>query len=136
MIRILMGSKGMGKTKTLITWLNEASTSEEGKVVCVVKDDKYNHSTPRSIRLINSRDFDINGANEFYGFLCGIISMNFDVSHIFIDSISTVMKVTIKDIDLIIPYLKKLEEQFSIDFTVLISGDVSEATDVIKEYIV
>ena len=136
MIKVLIGPKGTGKSKTLISWVAEAVENEHGNVVCIVKDDRYNLSISRDARLINVSDFDINGAGELYGFLCGLISMNFDVTHIFIDSLTTIMKSSVKDADLAIPYLEKLSEQFNIKFTIMISGDEAEAQDLTKKYIV
>lgn len=136
MIKVLIGPKGTGKSKTLISWVAEAVENENGNVVCIVKDDRYNLSISRDARLINASDFDINGAGELYGFLCGLISMNFDVTHIFIDSLTTIMKSSVKDADLVIPYLEKLSAQFNIKFTIMISGEEAEAQEATKKYIV
>jgi len=136
MIQVLISPKGTGKSKTLISWVAEAVENEHGNVVCIVKDDRYNLSISRDARLINASDFEINGAGELYGFLCGLISMNFDVTHIFIDSLTTIMKSSVKDADLVIPYLEKLSNQFNIKFTIMISGEEAEAQDLTKKYIV
>jgi len=136
MIKVLISPKGTGKSKTLISWVAEAVENEHGNVVCIVKDDRYNLSISRDARLINASDFEINGAGELYGFLCGLISMNFDVTHIFIDSLTTIMKSSVKDADLVIPYLEKLSNQFNIKFTIMISGEEAEAQDLTKKYIV
>ena len=37
MIRILIGPKGTGKTKTFINMVNEALSTEKGNVVCITK---------------------------------------------------------------------------------------------------
>lgn len=136
MIKVLIGPKGTGKSKTLISWVAEAVENEHGNVVCIVKDDRYNLSIAREARLINASDFDINGAGELYGFLCGLISMNFDVTHIFIDSLTSIMKTSVADADAVVSYLEKLSQQFNINFTIMISGEEAEAKDAIKKYIV
>ena len=136
MIKVLIGPKGTGKSKTLISWVSEAVENEHGNVVCIVKDDRYNLSISREARLINASDFEINGAGELYGFLCGLISMNFDVTHIFIDSLTSITKTSVADADAAIPYLEKLSKQFNIKFTVMISGEESEAGESVKKYIV
>ena len=136
MIKVLIGPKGTGKSKTLISWVTEAVESEHGNVVCIVKDDRYNLSIPREARLINTSDFEIRGASELYGFLCGLISMDFDVTHIFIDSLTSIMKSTVADVDDAIVYLEKLSAQFNIKFTIMISGEKSEAKELTKKYIV
>ena len=136
MIKVLIGPKGTGKSKTLISWVAEAVENEHGHVVCIVKDDRYNLSISREARLINASEFEINGAGELYGFLCGLISMNYDVTHIFIDSLTSIMKGSVADADAVVPYLEKLSQQFNIKFTVMISGDEADAKDNVKKYIV
>lgn len=136
MIKVLIGPKGTGKSKTLISWVSEAVDNEHGNVVCIVKDDRYNLSISRDARLINISDFEINGAGELYGFLCGLISMNFDVTHIFIDSLTSIIKSTVGEADNVVPYLEKLSQQFNIKFTVMISGEEAEAKELTKKYIV
>ena len=136
MIRVLIGPKGTGKTKTLISWVEQAEQSEHGHVVCIAKDDRYNFSVPHSVRLIDTKEFKLDKAEMMYGFLCGVISMNFDVTHIFIDSLSSIMKCSIAEIDDVIPYLETLSEEFNISFTLLLSGEKDEAGDVVKKYII
>ena len=136
MIRVLIGPKGTGKTKTLISWVEQADQSEHGHVVCIAKDDRYNFSVPHSVRLIDTKEFNLNNPEVMYGFLCGVISMNFDVTHIFIDSLSSVMKCSIAEIDNVIPYLETLSEEFNISFTLLLSGEAEEAGEVVKNYII
>ncbi|MBQ7792256.1 MAG: hypothetical protein IJ367_02040 [Clostridia bacterium] len=136
MIKVLIGPKGTGKSKTLISWVAEAVENEHGNVVCIVKDDRYNLSISRDARLINASDFEINGAGELYGFLCGLISMNYDVTHIFIDSLTSIMKTDVAAVDNAIPYLEKLSQQFNIKFTIMVSGEEAEAKDLTKKYIV
>lgn len=136
MIKVLIGPKGTGKSKTLISWVGQAVESEHGNVVCIVKDDRYNLSISRDARLINASDFDINGAGELYGFLCGLISMNFDVTHIFIDSLTSIMKTSVAAVDDAIPYIEKLSEKFNIKFTIMVSGEETEAKELTQKYIV
>ena len=136
MIRVLIGPKGTGKTKTLISWVEQADQSEHGHVVCIAKDDRYNFSVPHSVRLIDTKEFNLSTAEMMYGFLCGVISMNFDVTHIFIDSLSSIMKCSIADMDAVVPYLETLSEEFNISFTLLLSGEENEAGDALKKYII
>lgn len=136
MIKVLIGPKGTGKTKTLISWVEQADQSEHGHVVCIAKDDRYNFSVPHSVRLIDTKAFTMTTPEMLYGFLCGVISMNFDVTHVFIDSLSTIMKSSIADVDSVIPYLETLSEEFNISFTLLLSGDASEAGEAVKKYII
>lgn len=135
MINILIGPKGTGKTKVFIDMVNKAKETEKGNVVCITKGDRHTFDISSSIRLVNTDDFEINDINEFYGFVSGMISQNFDITHIFVDSITKITKVTVDEFDAIIPALEKLSEKFSIDFTIAISAPKEEAGANIGKYI-
>ncbi len=136
MINILIGPKGTGKTKVFIDMVNQAKETEKGNVVCITKGDRHTFDISSSIRLVNTDEFEINNINEFYGLVSGIISQNFDITHIFVDSITKITKVTVAEIDTVIPALEKLSEKFSVDFTIAISALKEEAGGNIGKYIV
>ena len=86
MINILIGPKGTGKTKVFIDMVNKALETEKGNVVCVTKGDRHTFDISSSIRMVNTDDFGVKSCDEFYGFICGMISQNFDITHIFLQS--------------------------------------------------
>ena len=43
MIKLFIGGKGSGKTKTLIELTNNAAQTSNGSVVCIEKGDKLKH---------------------------------------------------------------------------------------------
>ena len=43
MIKLFIGGKGSGKTKTLIELVNNATEASKGSVVCIEKGDKLKH---------------------------------------------------------------------------------------------
>ena len=136
MINILIGPKGTGKTKVFIDMVNQAKETEKGNVVCITKGDRHTFDISSSIRLVNTDEFEINNISEFYGLVSGIISQNFDITHIFVDSITKITKVTVAEIDEIIPALERLSEKFSVDFTIAISALKEEAGENIGKFIV
>lgn len=135
MIKILMGQKGTGKTKVFIDWVNEAVSKESGNVVCINKDNRLMYSLNNSVRLIDTQQFDMKDFNTFYGFLCGIIAQNFDITHIFVDSVLKIVPATVEDVSAFLKNLEILSEQFNLSFTLTISEDVNKATDDIKKYL-
>lgn len=136
MINILIGPKGTGKTKVFIDMVNKALDTEKGNVVCVTKGDRHTFDIAPAVRLVNTDEFSINSIDEFYGFVSGMISQNFDITHIFIDSITKIINVNVADIDGIIPALEKLAEKFSVDFTIAISAPKEDAGANLGKYIV
>ncbi len=136
MIKIHIGLKGSGKTKKLIDDVNGAITLEKGNVVCITEGNRLMHDIHRSARMINTEQFDIKNFDMFVGLLCGIIGQDFDVTHIFIDSVfKSVPGATMGDLDELISAIEKLEEQFNVSFTLMVSADTADASDLVKKYI-
>ncbi len=135
MIKIYIGLKGCGKTKKLIDAVNDAINVEKGNVVCITEGNRLMHDIDRSARLVDTESFDIANFDMFTGMLAGIIAQDFDVTHIFIDSVfKSVPSETMADIDLFIEKLEKLEAKFNVSFTMMISAEESKATELVKKY--
>ena len=136
MIKIHIGLKGSGKTKKLIDDVNRAISDEKGNVVCITEGNRLMHDIDRDARLVNTDQFDIRNFDMFEGLLCGIIAQNFDVTHIFIDSVfKSVPSADMSNIDELISAIEKLEAKFNVSFTLMVSAEESSATDLVKKYI-
>ncbi len=136
MIKIHIGLKGSGKTKKLIDDVNRAISDEKGNVVCITEGNRLMHDIDRDARLVNTEQFDIRNFDMFEGLLCGIIAQDFDVTHIFIDSVfKSVPSADMSTIDNLISSIEKLEEKFNVSFTLMVSAEESAATDLVKKYI-
>ncbi len=135
MIKIHIGLKGTGKTKNLINDVNGALALEKGNVVCITEGNRLMHDIDRKVRMINTEQFDIKNFDMFAGLLSGIIAQDFDVTHIFIDSVfKSVPAESMANIDELIETIESLEAKFDTSFTLMISADAAEATDLIKKY--
>lgn len=135
MIKIHIGLKGTGKTKNLINDVNGALALEKGNVVCITEGNRLMHDIDRNVRMINTEQFDIKNFDMFVGLLSGIIAQDFDVTHIFIDSVfKSVPNESMATIDELISAIEKLEEKFDTSFTLLVSADAAEASDLVKKY--
>ena len=86
MIKLFIGSKGSGKTKTLIEMVNNATANSNGSVVCIEKGDKLTHDITYKARLIDTDDYAIKTADTLYGFIAGVLASNSDITDIFVDS--------------------------------------------------
>lgn len=135
MIKIHIGLKGSGKTKKIIDDVNMAINAEKGNVVCITEGNRLIHDIDRSVRMVNTEQFDIKNFDMFTGMLCGIIAQDFDVTHIFIDSVfKSVPKADMSNIDELISALESLDKKFNVSFTLMISADAAEATELTKKY--
>ena len=135
MIKVIMGPQGSGKTKMLVDTVNEALNSEKGSVVCIGRDKRFVYDLKSEVRLVEISNFKILDLDMMLGFLCGIISQNFDISHIFIDSILKIAPGEIEELDAFFEELDAISEKFGVDFTITLSEDQSKATSKIKSYL-
>lgn len=86
MIKLFIGAKGSGKTKTLIELANNATNASNGSVVCIEKGDKLTHDITYKARLIDSDEYGIYTADDLYGFIAGVLASNSDITDLFVDS--------------------------------------------------
>ncbi len=136
MIRIMMGEKGTGKTGALIRMANDALETEKGKVVCINKGNRFTFDLKHPVRLIDTEQFEIKSLDIFLGFIEGVIAHDFDVTHIFIDSVLKCAQGTLEDMDNFLARIKEISEKFNIDFTISLSAPVSVASDTMKKYLI
>ena len=136
MIKIHIGLKGSGKTPKLIQAVNAAIDIEKGNVVCITEGNRLMHDISNKARMINTESFDIENMDMFEGLICGIIAQDYDVTHIFIDSIfKSVPSASMADFDAFVKKLEKLEEKFDVSFTIMVSAEASEAGENTAKYI-
>lgn len=86
MISLILGHKGAGKTKKLISLVNDAIATSKGNVVCVEKENKLTTEVNYRARLISADSFEIKGYAAFYGFLAGVCAGDHDITDILVDA--------------------------------------------------
>lgn len=74
MIQIIAGEKGNGKTKCLLDKVNSEIKSVHGNIVYLDKNSKHMYELNNKVRLIDASEFMIDNADNFIGFICGVIS--------------------------------------------------------------
>lgn len=135
MVELLIGKKGTGKTKALIESVNNASTVAKGNVVFISDNTSRSmYDIKSKIRMADTSEFDIESYNEFFGFICGIVSRDFDITNIFVDGIFRIVGTT--ELDGFETFLKRLEamsSKFNIQFVISVSIDVDAAPEYIKK---
>lgn len=135
MIRVIMGKKGSGKTKQMINMINEAVQTEHGNVVCIEKGNKLTFDIHYQIRLVESSQYDIANYTALKGFISGLYAGNYDITHIFIDSLTKIVGGECdNDTENFLDWLSKFAEQHNIKFTITISDDESLAPEGVKKY--
>lgn len=126
MIHLILGHKGSGKTKRLITLVNDAVEKSSGNVVCVEKERLLTYDVNYRARLVETDHYNVTGYSEFYGFLSGILAGDHDITDILVDA---TLKIGGKDYDALADFLEKIAGLSKIaeqDFTFTISADEQE----------
>lgn len=134
MLKLIAGKKGSGKTKQLISMVNDAVEVSNGKVVCIEKGTKLTYDINHEARLLNTESFHVAGYDAFYGFLAGIAASDYDVKEIYIDSVP---KIVGDDYGKIGEFLAKVDTLFGDDVSVTatVSAEVSELPESVKKYV-
>lgn len=135
MLKIFAGLKGSGKTKNLIEMVNAAQSSTKGNVVCIEYGTKLIHEINNATRLINIAAYGVDDWEKLYGFVCGVLASNYDLTDLFIDS---ALKICRDDIEGFEEFAKKvtplLEEQ-NVNFTMTASVEVEKIPAALKPYL-
>ncbi len=134
MIRVILGEKGTGKTKMLIDSVHAAVESEKGNVVFINNGSQHMTDVSHKIRLVDTSEFSVSTYDEFYGLVCGILAQNYDVSYIFVDSITKIAKGEMADLEKLLDKLQVLCEKFEAQMLMTISLAAQDASDKIKAF--
>ena len=110
MIKSIVGAKGSGKTKWLIDNANDDLKSGNGNIAFVDVDDDHIFSLDYQIRLINAQDYKLTNIDALYGFICGLMAMDFDLEKIYIDSIYKVIDLNKDNLETLYDRLSSIED--------------------------
>lgn len=136
MVELLIGKKGTGKTKVLIDSVNNAAAIAAGNVVFISNDTSRNmYDIKSKVRMADTSEFEIDSWDEFFGFICGIISGNFDITNIYIDGVLKIVKNTLDGFDKFLENVDALGKKFDFSTMISVSMDADEAPEYIKQYI-
>lgn len=126
MVELIVGKKGKGKTKVLLDKVNGAVKEANGSIVYLDKSTKHMYELNNKVRLIDVSGFPIKNADEFVGFICGILSQDHYLEQIYLDSFLKVAKLEDKDITGTLGQLDEIGKQFNVTFVISVSLDKEE----------
>lgn len=134
MIKLIVGAKGSGKTKTLIDMINNATKTTSGNIVVIEKSMKLTTEINHAARLLDVDEYKINGADMLYGFVAGVLAGNYDITELFIDGI---LKILDHDMDAAAKLLDAVDKiTGSIETVITISADPAALPEAMKKYTV
>ena len=135
MLKLIIGVKGTGKTKTLIQLVNTAVDHSRGDVVCIEKGVKLRYDVKYQARLIDTNEYFVTDAQSLYGFVAGIFASNHDVTDLFIDSALKICNNDLSAFDQFVEEMNTLSEKIGVNVVMTSSIPVEDASETVKKYI-
>lgn len=126
MVKLIIGNKGSGKTKRLIDLVNNAVEKSNGNVVCIEKERLLTYDVNYRARLVETDHYGVSGYDAFYGFLCGIVAGDHDITDILVDA---TLKIGGRDYEALANFLEKVSQLSKIaeqDITFTVSCDEND----------
>lgn len=136
MVQIIAGDKGKGKTKQLLDKVNAAVAVATGNIVYLDKSQKHMHELSNKVRLINVTEYPISNVDEFLGFICGIVSQDYDLQEMYLDSFLTIANVADDQIAHAIEKLDVISEKYHVAFVLSISKNEADLPECAKSRLI
>ena len=135
MINVIVGNKGSGKTKKLISMVNEAVEVSKGNVVCLEKGLKLTYDLNYKARLIDTDVYGISTYDELYSFICGIAASDHDITDLFVDATLKIGGADYNDLMHFFDRLSVIAEESNTKFVFTVSCDATDLPDGIQSLI-
>lgn len=136
MVQLIVGSKGDGKTKHLLDRVNNQIKTASGNIVYLDKNTKHMHELDNKVRLINVADYPLKNCDEFISFICGIISQDYDLEQMYLDSFLKIAHLEGEDLTDALTQLNAISEQFKVNFCLSISVEENQLPEFAKEQVI
>ncbi|MFA5675771.1 MAG: hypothetical protein WDA65_04530 [Christensenellales bacterium] len=121
MIHLIYGKKGTGKSKILLDMANAEVEKAHGNIVYIDDNKRCMYDLKRQIRFTNMNDYHIDTPDTLYGFICGILSRDFDISAVYIDGLKKMVNYKSEELKTLLTRLDKVFDD--INAYIVVSGD-------------
>jgi len=135
MIKLIIGKKGTGKTKTLIEMVNAATAKTDGSVICLEKGDKLKFDVTYKCRLMDTDGYFVYDSQSLYGFAAGILASNHDITDLFIDSALKICGDDMEAFEKLVLQIDKLCVKTGVDAVITASAEVEAIPESLKKYL-
>lgn len=135
MVKLIIGVKGTGKTKTLIEMVNNAQKDTNGCVVCIEKGNKLRYDVNSQVRLIDTVEYLVADAQSLFGFVAGILASNHDVTDLFIDSCLKICNEDVAAFEKFLLEVEALSLRTDVNVTLTSSLPTEDVTDIMRKFI-
>ena len=137
MVQLILGKKGKGKTKIILDMVNKEVNDAKGNIVYLDKSMGHMYELNNKVRLINVLDYEIANADEFIGFVRGIVSQDHDLEQIYFDSFLKIAQLEASDrIEEVVAELDQISDKYGFKIVASVSLDEAELPEALKSKVI
>lgn len=137
MVQLILGKKGKGKTKIILDMVNKEVNDAKGNIVYLDKSMGHMYELNNKVRFINVLDYEIANADEFIGFIRGIVSQDHDLEQIYFDSFLKIAQLEASDrIEEVVAELDQISDKYGFKIVASVSLDEAELPEALKSKVI
>lgn len=137
MVQLILGKKGKGKTKIILDMVNKEVNDAKGNIVYLDKSMGHMYELNNKVRLINVLDYEIANADEFIGFIRGIVSQDHDLEQIYFDSFLKIAQLEASErIEEVVAELDQISDKYGFKIVASVSLDEAELPEALKSKVI
>ncbi len=134
MLKLIVGTKGAGKTKTMLEMIDKATKTTSGNIVVIEKCMKLTTEINHAARLVDVDEYNVVGADMLYGFVAGVLAGNYDITELFIDGILRIIDHNLDEAEKVLMKIDAITK--NIEVVVTVSADPSDLPEGLKKYVI
>ena len=134
MIKLIVGTKGSGKTKAMIDMINTAVKTTNGNIVVVENGMKLTYDIDHAARLMDLDEYKIAGGEMLYGFVAGLMAGNYDITEIYIDGILKVLDHDVTKLGAVLDEIAAITGD-SVKAVITVSAEEATLPQNVKKYL-
>lgn len=134
MIQLIVGTKGSGKTKTLVDMINAGTRTTSGNVVVIEKGMQLTYDIDYKARLVDMDEYHVAGADMFYGFVAGVLAGNYDITELYIDGVLKVLDHDLDTLGKVLDQLGAIAGE-NLKLVVTVSADRAALPESVSKYL-
>lgn len=136
MVKLVCGSKGTGKTRTMVEMGNSALATAKGKIFFLEANNKHIYDLNYNIKYVNTKEYGIVGTEQFLSFVYGMLAADYDIELVYIDGLYKIAKIDLDNLEEVITKLEIASEKFEVDFIMSVNHDKSEVPEKFHAHVI
>lgn len=136
MVQLIIGQKGKGKTKIILEMVNKEIATAAGNIVYLDKGNDHMYELNNKVRLINASEYGIANADEFVGFIRGIVSRDHDLEYLYVDGFLKISCVGKDRLEEVLMKLDRISDTYGFKIIASISVEEKDLSENLKSKVV